>query len=411
MLFAAWSGLNRSMTENARPVTPKQLAWLDHQLPTWVAEGLIADSAAAALRARYVATRSLNLARLLLSLGSAFVGVGLIWLVATNLDEISPQSRFSTVTVLWLGVTAASEVLAARRAHAEAAGPSPVVGALRGLSALGYGAVVFQAAQSLQVPAYEPELLAAWGLGALLYAYACGGVAPLLVGVTVTTTWLIWTSVEQVDSPLALVLAMLVGGLVATALGVLHDARWRPMFAGAWRIAGAILVLSGLFGAALPSVGPEGFGWTTLMVGALIGSVALAAAAWLASRGSARGELAVPMLALPLATLLVLWDPALPDRGVVSGEAWLSALVSVATYVVAAGSVAVLGSLRDSTGLTLVATAALVIFTTVQSFAVFAPILSGATLFLLLGAILLATGYFFDRARRVLAGNLGGAPS
>ena len=46
-----------------------------------------------------------------------------------------------------------------------------------------------------------------------------------------------------------------------------------------------------------------------------------------------------------------------------------------------------LGVLRDSTWLTALATAALVLFTTVQAFAVFAPIISGATLFLLVSAV------------------------
>ena len=50
-----------------------------------------------------------------------------------------------------------------------------------------------------------------------------------------------------------------------------------------------------------------------------------------------------------------------------------------------------LGVLRDSTRLTALATAALVLFTTVQAFAVFALIISGATLFLLVGAVLVVT--------------------
>ena len=41
-------------------------------------------------------------------------------------------------------------------------------------------------------------------------------------------------------------------------------------------------------------------------------------------------------------------------------------------------------------------------FTTVQSFAVFARIVDGAWLFLLLGVVFLGTGLLFDRARRGL---------
>ena len=53
---------------------------------------------------------------------------------------------------------------------------------MRIMAALTFGAVVMQAAQSLQVPAYEPQLLAWWGLGALVHAYVVRGVGPLVVG-------------------------------------------------------------------------------------------------------------------------------------------------------------------------------------------------------------------------------------
>ena len=41
-------------------------------------------------------------------------------------------------------------------------------------------------------------------------------------------------------------------------------------------------------------------------------------------------------------------------------------------------------------------------FVTVQAFAVFAPILSGAALFLIVGVVLLGTGVLADRGRRRL---------
>jgi uncharacterized membrane protein YgcG len=69
-------------------------------------------------------------------------------------------------------------------------------------------------------------------------------------------------------------------------------------------------------------------------------------------------------------------------------------------------AVAALGTLRDSPRLTALATAALVVFTTFQSFAVFARIVTGAWLFLLLGVVFLATGFLFDRARREIAATL-----
>ncbi|MDO5628733.1 MAG: hypothetical protein Q4G43_10465, partial [Mobilicoccus sp.] len=55
-----------------------------------------------------------------------------------------------------------------------------------------------------------------------------------------------------------------------------------------------------------------------------------------------------------------------------------------------------------SESLTGVALAALVVFVTAQSFAVFAPLLSGAVLFVVLGIVLVVTGLLADRLRRVL---------
>ena len=85
------------------------------------------------------------------------------------------------------------------------------------------------------------------------------------------------------------------------------------------------------------------------------------------------------------------------------------ALISVGLYVLVAVGVAVLGTLRDSWRLTALSTLGLVVFTTFQSFAVFARIVEGAWLFVILGAVFLGTGFLFDRARRELAAGLEGA--
>ena len=109
--------MTTATTPPPAPVRPGHLAWLDGELRQWQAAGLVDATAADAIRARYVAVRRFSLVRLLLGLGACFVGIGLIWLVATNLDRLSPLLRFLLVTLLWLGFTAAAEVIAGRRAH------------------------------------------------------------------------------------------------------------------------------------------------------------------------------------------------------------------------------------------------------------------------------------------------------
>lgn len=394
--------MTQDLTPVARPVPTAQLAWLESELASWRATGIVDDTQAQAIRSGYVGVRRFSLNRLLLFLGGGFVGVGLIWLVATNLDEMSPLLRFAVVTALWLGFVAIAELLTRRGAHL-------VVGAFRLLAAVSFGAVVFQAAQSLQVPAYEPSLVGAWGVGALVYAYAVRGVAPLLVGIAATSTWFVWDVADSAEDGMGFVLPVLLAAVVAGVVAVVHAARRRSAFAAPWREASALLALLGLFVAAFPSVDLERFVWSAPVVVGLAVAVTAVTAAAVLTRGLSQAEVLVPAASVAAGALLVLWEPPEPLNGVVAASGYAHAFVSVAVYVLAAGWYAVLGILRDSHRLTFLATGALVLFTTVQSFAVFAPIITGAALFLVLGVVFLGTGYLFDRGRRHLTANLEGA--
>ncbi|SDJ77467.1 Uncharacterized membrane protein [Nocardioides sp. YR527] len=387
------------MDTRARPIAPRRLDWLNDETARWVDEGILTEEAADTITRQYVPSRAGSLTRVISYLGGAFLGVGLLWLVATNLDELSPLVRFVGIVLVWLGFTASAEALPL---------PRPLRGAFRGIAAIAFGGVIFQAAQSLQVPAYEPSLVGLWGLGALVYAYASAGLAPLVVGIVTTMIWFDWQVVASSESTFAGVFAVLVGGVVATAMAALHDRR-RERFADVWRLAGGVLVLGGLFVAAIPQVGDRDLAWSPALLVALVTAVLLTGVTVGRTKGLSRWEVLTAALIVPIGLALVAWDPHVDDLDTVSGEAWLSAFVSIAVYVVVAGAVAVDGSVRDRTLLVVLATGALVVFTTMQSFAVFASIMSGATLFLLLGMLLLATGFVFDRARRGVAANLGEA--
>ncbi len=382
--------------------SPSQLHWLETELRSWHAEGLVDDATAGAIRSRYVEVRKVTLARIVLTLGAGFVVLGLIWLVASNLDALPPLGRFALVVAIWLGLVAAAEVLATRRDR-EGDVASPVVGAARLLAAGAFGAVVFQAAQSLQVPAYEPLLVGVWGLGAVLWAYAVRGVAPLVLGVVLLAVWFVWQVGSAADDAFSLSTAIAAAGLAAVALGVGTAVLGRVELAPPWREVGAALVLLGLFLAALPyEWGESGPVWV-LWAGA---GVAVVLAALAALRGDKVDRLEVGLAALGVALTvgLGLWrydvDSLQPDD--LSAGAWVRAFLAVAAYLVVASGYAVLGGMRDTGRLTWLATAALVVFVTTQAFAVFAPILSGATLFLVVGVVLLATGVLADRGRRRL---------
>ena len=74
-------------------------------------------------------SRRFDLSRLLLTLGAAFVGVGIIWLVASNLDQLPPLTRFARGRRLLAGLPRRRRG-AGGPPRARSAGdiPSPVVG-------------------------------------------------------------------------------------------------------------------------------------------------------------------------------------------------------------------------------------------------------------------------------------------
>lgn len=399
-----------------QPLAPGIYAFLTREITAWRNEGLVSDDLAQALIARYHPTRNFSLARLILGLGATFLGVGVIWLVAANLDQLSPLVRFLVVTIFWLAALILGEYLATRRVHRGTI-PSPVVGAARGVAALAFGAVVFQAAQSLQVPAFEPRLLGVWALGALLQAYLFRAYTPLLIGLLTGSAWLVSSTVAQTNAgdALSMLLTFFGAGIIGSSLAVLHS-RLRESgrfgaipsgFAAAWRTFASGFTLMALFAAAIPQLTSDHFhvGAQLVVIGGL--SAALLVAALLVGRGRDRWEPLGALAAALIGVVLVLWEAgADPDK--VGLADWAHAGFAVVAYVLVAGWIAILGVLRDEDWLTWIATAALVVFTTFQSFAVFAQIIQGAWLFILLGVIFLITGFGFDRARREVAASLEG---
>ena len=389
-----------------RAVAPRQLSWLRSELDDWASTGVITPQQAASISALYRADATharVGVGRVLLHLGGGFVGIGLIWLVAANLDGLSPLTRFATVVVLWLAFLAGGEAL-----HARGATPA-LVGGVRLLAALGAGAVIFQAAQSLQVPAFEPRLVGLWSAGALLHGYLTRARLPFLVGVGAGVTWWLWQPLWDAPSSLAGVLLLAGGAVLAAAVAVLHGRHLEP-FARTWRIVATGLALVAMFVAAVPGIGAtDDFTLSPWLVVALAAAT-LAAVGALATRPG-RGTLEVvgAIGVMATALLLALWDTG-TDTTAVGMEDWAHAALSVAAYVLLAVGLVALGTVREDPALTWLAMVGLVVFTTFQSFAVFAPIVTGAWLFVVLGTVFLGTGFLAERARRELVSALDGDP-
>lgn len=384
-----------------RPVPPRQLAWLRSEVADWTSQGIITEDQATRISTRYSAdshTR-FSIGRILLTLGGGFVGIGLIWLVAANLDQLSPAARFVAVTLIWLAFLVGGEVLATRKASA------PVVGAARLLAVLGIGAVLFQAAQSLQVPAFEPRLLGLWSAAALLHGYLTLAYLPFLVGVATGVAW--WFTQPMWDEPSGLTVVMLfgAGSVLAAGLAVLHDGRLDgrlDSYAWTWRTVGGGMALLAMFVAAIPEIGGDGIVWSTWLVIALVLAGAAAVGAAATRPGLRALEPAGAIVVLVVATLIGRWTTGTDTTDIDTAD-WLHVSVSVIAYVLLAVGLVALGTVRDHSVLTAMAMVGLVVFTTFQSFAVFAPIVTGAWLFVVLGTVFLGTGFLFDRARRELA--------
>lgn len=379
-----------------RPVPPRQLAWLSSEVADWTAQGIIDQDQADRISARYSTGRHarFSIGRIMLYLGGGFIGIGLIWLVAANLDALSPLTRFVAVTLIWLTFLVGGELLASRKASA------PLVGALRLLAALGIGAVLFQAAQSLQVPAFEPRLLGLWAAAALLHGYLTRAYLPFAVGLATGLAW--WFTQPLWDEPSGLTVVVLLGAGAALAAGlaVVHDGHL-DTFAWTWRTVGGGLALLAMFVAAIPDIGEDGIAWSFWVVVTLV-AAGVATVGAVATRPGIRAlEPLGAIVVLVVATLIGLWTTGADSSDIDTAD-WLHAAVSVVAYVLLAVALVALGTVRDHPPLTAMAMVGLVVFTTFQSFAVFAPIVTGAWLFVVLGTVFLGTGFLFDRARREL---------
>ena len=370
-------------------VSPRRLDWLQQQLDAWRADGLVGDDQARAIRDRYEPGTSAPLMTLVVYLGMAFLGVGVLWLVAANYEELSPVARFGIVAALWLGTTVAGVTV------------ERVAAPLRLLAALLFGAVVFQAAQSLQVPAYEPSLLLAWAGGALALAYAERAVAPLVVGISAGLGWYLWLLLDDPESAAPVVLGLALATPVLVAVAVAH--RGGPM-GGPWRDIGCFTGLAALFVAAFPGAVAEYDGFSRPVYAGLAAAlVAIVAAGLRAGRAGApelAGAAGVAVAALVL--VAVAPDASFFSSDRLSGATLGYALAGSAVFLAAAVGVAAAGVAREAPGLVNLAAAALVLFVTFQSFGVFAPLLSGAGLFLLVGTVLVVGALLVDRGRRRL---------
>jgi hypothetical protein len=251
------------------------------------------------------------------------------------------------------------------------------------------------------VPAFEPRLIGLWAVGTMLHGYLVRAYMPFVVGVLTGTAWWFMQPLWTEQSGLTVVVLLGAGAVLAAGLAVVHDGRIAA-FAWTWRTVAAGMALLAMFVAAVPGIGADGIAWSTWLVVVLCVAGLSVVAAAVTSPGPRILEPVGAVVVLVVATVLALWSTG-TDTSDIDASDWLHAAVSVAAYVLLAVGLVALATVRDHPPLAWMAMVALVVFTTFQSFAVFAPIVTGAWLFVVLGTVFLGTGFLFDRARRELA--------
>lgn len=383
--------------------SPARMEWLRAELRDWQGEGLVGGEESAAILDRYTPVRRVTLGRVVLVLGALFVGVGLIWFVAVNLDRLERLGRLGLMVLLWGGLLVLAEWFAAKRRRIGDPG-SPLAGALRLLAAGAFGAVAYQLADVVDPGGRAVWWLGLWAAGALVHGYAASALTPTFLGASVAVAWFLGQAMQARESLLTAATTLLVAGLLATALAVLHAGdRRRGGFTFAWGTVGAAATLGGAFLASIPFDASDRLKLSPWVVGGAV--VAVAAAVTAAVRGprERRLDLMAAAGALVLGSGLAAWgaDDSYFD-GEVSAGGWLRAVVAVAYLLAVAGAVMAVASVHDDLVRTVLATVAILIGMTFQAAAVFAPILSGGLLFIVVGAVLITAGVLADRGRRRL---------
>ncbi len=167
---------------------------LRRELVDWVRDGLVQQSQADAIQARYagdaMSTTSLLLPTIYI-LGAALIGGGAISFVAANWDSIPISVRIGLLVTTMLGCEIAGFVLW------KVKGTRPYLGqALILVGALVFGASIFLIAQMYHLRGETHGAFGIWTLGALALAYATFS-SPVMLLACITS--LVW-SIGWIDS-------------------------------------------------------------------------------------------------------------------------------------------------------------------------------------------------------------------
>ncbi|HTO03076.1 MAG TPA: DUF2157 domain-containing protein, partial [Opitutus sp.] len=194
-------------------VMSNSMRWLFTEIERWTNDKIISPDQAAQLRALYPASapgRSWGLI-LFSGLGAVVIGLGVILLLAYNWAEIP---KFGKLALIFGSVVAAHSVglwLRWKRSPNQELGE-----ALSVLGTMSFGAGIWLVAQVYHINEHFPNGFLFWGLGALVLAWALVSVPQAILAIITLTIWSC-SELFQFDSPTDWALPTILIGLAPLA--------------------------------------------------------------------------------------------------------------------------------------------------------------------------------------------------
>lgn len=159
----------------------KHIHWLVSELETWVREGILDESQAAAIRCRYPTPEQAgNWGRLVFAaFGAVLIGLGVILLFAYNWDKMHKFAKLAIVFFALIATHGAALVVK-RTATRET---------LHVLGTMFFGAGIWLVAQVYHINEHYPTAFLVWGLGALSLAWVLPSLPQALMAAFLFVLW------------------------------------------------------------------------------------------------------------------------------------------------------------------------------------------------------------------------------
>jgi uncharacterized membrane protein len=374
---------------------------LSSELEAWVAEGLVTEAQADAIRSRYAKRRAPErrdrLVSALAVIGAAVGGLGVILFFAANWDAIPRPARVALLLATMLAAHVGGERLRATR--------PAVAQALLLLGSVVFGASLFLVGQMYHVQAHDPLAFLVWTAAAAPIALVARTRPLAVLSILTFGAWMVYELVELGGEAYEYV--PVVGAVYGAALYA-WGRLWRDeLFAAPMRGLGYAVAALGTFAftfqAAVDELDRNGRLETAELVAFLaLGGAAVAGAVLLALRARGRADLAEAACVLAV--------PALVALAVLAPEAEPALvypiLFNLLLAAIALGAVA-LGYLREQPWLVNAGIALVAVDVFARYVDVFWELLPRSLGFLGAGLVLLALAFVLERQRARLVRGMG----